>query len=1017
MNRFLLTAAIVAALAVPAGIWLGGRLRVERRQEQRDFELRVERKLDEPISLAEIAGGDRTVGNILRHIARQVDVPMVYNRAALDGVVFDKKQTHLPQTPLSLRNVLEMLSQQVSIGYYVDNRRLVITSSGDAEGRLTTRVYPLPQLAGPEQPFGTDLDTWIEVLSVVIEPDSWDSRGGAGEIIPVPGALVIRQTQRVHPRLQQFFRGLENGSPTPDVQADYLASFSPAERRIHAALEVPCDFQCTATPLDEAHHLPPAAVGRGGHRAQIAADAQDGRRLPPRDPAVVARPGGADVLQVTTPEDAGSDLRPVVYDVRDLVKEGVGEGSPDFDSLEELISATVEPDSWWEGNNDGFEELLPGWLVFSQTDEVHAGTANLLTRLRSALGCRSSGKPAAEEQQTPAEQKIAAALEREIKLDYRGLGLQDAVADLAEQTGVNIRLDGKRIVEGSLHIDAPVICELPPLPLKTALRRLLDCTPLVEGELAWIVRDESLVLTTRVDANSQHELLLMDVRGLTRPEEDENSFKEENLVDVVEIMIQPRNWSGAASLSSFRSLLVSSAPSKVNEKVQRLVEGLRQFRDESLLARRKGIADYPTLLIDDEQNLPRDELLLRIYPADDLLGADGLAALEVLQDVITGVVAQDKWLEVGGPGAIIAVPPAGLLVSQTPTGHQQVQMFLDELRQHVMPERPAPPWLANRDKRRQELEQALSSREQILPGVTRMYELRGALERAIQQDVALGPLYLIHGLQKLPSGNATPPAGRPPPTVKEQLAGMGLAVVDTVHGLKLMNCSDDERLAFLDVTELLARQDPYEVDELGSLLDGGFAPESPAQEHNTCFRGWLIIRTFDQRQAQLAGLVRWLQQHPEAPRAMAVRERRDSKETSEIIRRLLDSKCEEEQLYLAFVLQLAVPPEVGLEALAERAQGLEVERDLFLATRLKEVLNRWVAVLSNESLEALFSDSPSPLLRMGAMQALASRLSLRDPTGNALEVKTENMIAARKDLSPGEAAELSYNRMLWTEDA
>lgn len=251
MYRFFLTVAITAALAVPAAVWLEGWLRASRQREQAEFELQVERELDKPISLAGIAGKDQKVLDVLRHVAGQVDLPVVYRTKLLEEIDVDTKEINLPDAKLSFRSILGILSRHLPIDYYADGRRLVITRSDDAGGRLTTRVYPLPQLAGPEQPFGADTDTWIEVLSVVIEPDSWDDVGGPAEIIPVPGALIIRQSRRGHDRLQQFFRRLEMDSPTPDAQADYLSSFSAEERRIHAVLEAPCDFQCTSAPLYE----------------------------------------------------------------------------------------------------------------------------------------------------------------------------------------------------------------------------------------------------------------------------------------------------------------------------------------------------------------------------------------------------------------------------------------------------------------------------------------------------------------------------------------------------------------------------------------------------------------------------------------------------------------------------------------------------------------------------------------------------------------------------------------------
>lgn len=928
MYRFALTAALVAALAVPAGTWLDGRLREARRLELAEFERRVEQTLDKPISLAEIAGGNRTMQEVLRHIAGQVGVPMLYNRTMLSDGVLDAARVNIPETQLSLRSSLGILSHQVSLGYYADRRGLVITSSPGAGGRWSTRVYPLPQLAGPEKPYGSDLDTWIDVLSVVIEPDTWSS-GGPAEVVPVPGALIVRQTQQAHERLRQFFERLQHDSPSPDAQADYLASFSSAERRIHAVLETPCDFQCASAPLYEAldelswrHGIPIVLRQPKLEEAKINLNApltlkMEGASLRSVLRSMLEQAGLTyvicdDVLQVTTQEDSYSEMHMMVYDVRDLVMSKKG---TDFDSLADLISTTVEPDSWDGRSGPGpFQEMLPGWLAFSETDPIHEGTATLLTRLREQMRPRSGGKQAVAKW-TPAEQRIAAAMKREVKLDYQGLPLQDVVADLAEQTGINMRLDKWMIADPVGKIDIPVFCDLPPLPLKMALRRLLELERLADAELAWCIHNESLVLTSRVSANSRHELLIMGVRSLAGPGDDENAFEEENLVELIETMVQPRNRSGAARISTFQSQLVVSAPRDVNERVRKLVDGLTSFRDESLVSRQKlALRGMAPVAIGDEDS---EDGLLRIYPVEDLVGAEGPDALEELQDAISEIVLKESWADFGGPARMMAVPPGALLVSQKQKGHKQLEEFLDELRQHVVPDHPVPPWLMARD--------------------------------------------------------------------------------------------EDERLAFFDVRELLSRPDPFDEDELCCLLDGSLAEELSTRgqgDSPVCFRGWLVVPTFDQRRAQLAGLVRWLQQQSALPRALAVRERREPAETGQLIRRLLASQDALEQLYLAFVLQFAAAPEGGLEELAARVEHLEDDSDLLLAIRLKEAINRWVAVFSNQRLETVFADTDSPLLRKAAMQTLSSRLSLREPTGKTLETQTDNMISARSELSTAEVADL-----------
>ncbi|MBC7852421.1 MAG: hypothetical protein IAF94_03210, partial [Pirellulaceae bacterium] len=379
---------------------------------------------------------------------------------------------------------------------------------------------------------------------------------------------------------------------------------------------------------------------------------------------------------------------------------------------------------------------------------------------------------------------------------------------------------------------------------------------------------------------------------------------------------QPRNRSGAARISTFQSLLVVSAPREVNERVRKLVDGLTRFRDESLVSRLKIPLRSTAPIVIGGEDLD-DGPLLRIYPVEDLVGAEGPAALEELQDAITEIVLKETWADFGGPGRMMAVPPGALLVSQKQKGHKHLEEFLDELRQHVVPGRPAPPLLMADD--------------------------------------------------------------------------------------------EDEHLAIFDARVLLSRPDPFAEDELCCLLDGSHAEEMPTPGQGdapACFRGWLLVPTFDQRTAQLTGLVRWLHQQSALPRALAVRERRDPAETGQLIRRLLASQDAQEQLYLAFVLQFAAVPQEGLEELAAHVENLEDDKDLFLAIRLKEALNRWVSVLSNERLETVFDDTPSPFLRMAALQTLSSRLSLREPTGKILETQTDNMISARSELSADETAEL-----------
>src|SRR5678810_952948 len=99
----------------------------------------------------------------------------------------------------------------------------------------------------------------------------------------------------------------------------------------------------------------------------------------------------------------------------------------------------------------------------------------------------------------------SAAWEKNFKLSYREQPLREVVADLAKKTGVNMRIDESHLAEEGVSLWRPVTCDLPPLPMYAALDRLAQCPALKPFELAWCFRDDCLVLTTALDANTEQE--------------------------------------------------------------------------------------------------------------------------------------------------------------------------------------------------------------------------------------------------------------------------------------------------------------------------------------------------------------------------------------------------------------------------------------------------------------------------------------------------------------------------------
>ena len=111
-----------------------------------------------------------------------------------------------------------------------------------------------------------------------------------------------------------------------------------------------------------------------------------------------------EIIQITTPEDAGSQLITRLYPVLDLVARrtpiyeanavvtsktaGGRVGVADYDALMDVITTTIDPDSWDDVGGPGSiaEFDNAGVLVISQTWDVHQKIGPLLNSLRRVKG-------------------------------------------------------------------------------------------------------------------------------------------------------------------------------------------------------------------------------------------------------------------------------------------------------------------------------------------------------------------------------------------------------------------------------------------------------------------------------------------------------------------------------------------------------------------------------------------------------------------------------------------------------
>jgi hypothetical protein len=188
------------------------------------------------------------------------------------------------------------------------------------------------------------------------------------------GEAVDRDEQRLEDALTQ--RGSIDFAATP----------------LHEVADI-LSRQCQAPIVVSVKHLEEAGVGADTpitKRLQgLPLESMLRHILDDLDLAHTVRDGA---ILITTPEDIESRLDSRIYPVLDLVTLPGTSGKDgsrtiayaDWDSLIEVITTTIHPDSWDEVGGPGSvkEMELAGALVVSQTRDVHREIAHLLASLR-----------------------------------------------------------------------------------------------------------------------------------------------------------------------------------------------------------------------------------------------------------------------------------------------------------------------------------------------------------------------------------------------------------------------------------------------------------------------------------------------------------------------------------------------------------------------------------------------------------------------------------------------------------
>lgn len=386
----------------------------------------IRQALAKPVDLKFV---ETSLADVIKSLEKHLAVQIRLDVKALDDVGLDgSAPVTFHVSGISARSALELILRQLDLTCIIAHELLLITTAEEAETKLTTEVYDVADLVVPaDDPDQADFESLIDLITVCIQPTTWDCVGGPGSIAPFQAAgitaIVFSQTQEVHEEVETLLADIRKARQERPGKADAgekpekPKAVSPAkqhgpegrEEAIRRALAKPVTVPFTETPLSDVVEFLKEKTS-----IQIIIDqkALDDVGMTTDTPVTVNVVGvklrsaldlmlrqsdltwtiAHEVLLITTQEEAETMLRARVYDVSDLpaFRNAPDGPIPDYDSLIETITATVEPESWDTVGGPGsiapYDAIGIQVLVVSQTWKVHEEIEALLDKLRNVYG-------------------------------------------------------------------------------------------------------------------------------------------------------------------------------------------------------------------------------------------------------------------------------------------------------------------------------------------------------------------------------------------------------------------------------------------------------------------------------------------------------------------------------------------------------------------------------------------------------------------------------------------------------
>ncbi len=216
-----------------------------------------------------------------------------------------------------------------------------------------------------------------------------------------------------------------------------------------------------------------------------------------------------EILHVTTEKVAEEHFQLQSYNISDLLDAGY-----DAMSIEDAIAATVAPDSWEDVGGLGVYSTLGDVVFIRQRDGIQSQHEEAFTEVLKHLRQEYT-------HQHPAQLALRQKLTENVSVNFEDTPLVDAVAKLAADAKVDLRLDKLELREMRIREREPLTLSLTDRTLATILQAML-----LDLKLTWVLQDGVLWITSTNKAEELMKTAVYDVRDLCRDHDEANSLAD-----------------------------------------------------------------------------------------------------------------------------------------------------------------------------------------------------------------------------------------------------------------------------------------------------------------------------------------------------------------------------------------------------------------------------------------------------------------------------------------------------------